>query len=490
MMSSMAPSSMMSMNMWTQLIGDEELMDMQFDLVAGRFPTEMTEVVLIVDQMYSINEMVQYALGLKDMSTFMDDMMATLTNGETVDSGLQESYSFDEILDMRFRLVLNTDCFAYNDATGCWDDFRGNALFLRDAVKQGLELKIVGILCPDEDLTLAGNPGGIGYMSELMSWAIDKTANSEIVKQQLANPTINVLTGSEFANTNLSEIRLADIDFSQIDMNKLDFTPFMSMAADIDMSSVDLTDMSSVMDFSTISPLMQSMMESFLTEEQANAIKKAYLESIATDDTYNSNLAKMGYANVLTPSSIYLYPKNFECKAELETVIDYYNAQVESLGFESYSIQVTDFIGILLDSITTILNIVTYVLVCFVAVSLIVSSIMIGIITYISVLERTKEIGILRSIGASKKDVSRVFNAETIIVGLASGCIGIGSTLLLEIPINLVLKYLTSVKAAASLSPVAAIVLICISILLSFIAGLIPSGFAAKKDPVEALRTE
>ncbi|MBE6811454.1 MAG: ABC transporter ATP-binding protein/permease [Ruminococcaceae bacterium] len=491
--SGMSGSSMMSMNMWTQLIGDEELMDMQYDLVAGKFPTDKTEVVLIVDPTYSINEFVQYALGLKDMANFSKELMKVFSEAETDTPVEQIKYSFDEILDMRFRLVLNSDCFVYNEQTGYWDDFRENNLFLRDEINNGLELKIVGILCPDEDLTLAGSPGGIGFTSDLMDWAINETANSEVVKQQLAQPDINILTGTEFANTNLSDLRLADIDFSKIDMNKLDITPFMSMMADMDMESMDMTDMtdmSSVMDFSTITPLMQTMMEKFLTEEQANAIKKAYLESVASDDTYSSNLAKMGYANVLTPTSVYLYPKDFATKAKLEEVIDYYNEQVEALGFDSYTIQVTDFIGILLDSVTTILNIVTYVLVAFVAISLVVSSIMIGIITYISVLERTKEIGILRSIGASKKDVSRVFNAETIIVGLASGCLGIGVTLLLEIPINLVLKYLTTVKAAASLSPVAAIVLIGISVLLSFIAGLIPSGLAAKKDPVEALRTD
>ncbi|MBR2414956.1 MAG: ABC transporter ATP-binding protein/permease [Clostridia bacterium] len=492
-MANMMPgSSMMNMNMWVQLIGDEELMDMQYDLVAGKFPTDKTEVVLIVDPTYSMNELVQYALGLKDMANFTDELMKVFT--EESDAPVEQiKYSFDEILDMRFKLVLNSDCFVYNEETKCWDDFRENNLFLRDAVNNGLELQIVGILCPDEDLTLAGSPGGIGFMSDLMDWAINETANSEVVKQQLAQPNMNILTGTEFANTNLSEIRLADIDFSLIDMNKLDITPFMSMMADMDMESMDMssmTDMSSVMDFSTMTPLMQTMMEKFLTEDQANAIKKAYLESVASDDTYSSNLQKMGYANVLTPSSVYLYPKDFATKAELEEVIEFYNTQVEALGFDSYTIQVTDFIGILLDSVTSILNIVTYVLVAFVAISLVVSSIMIGIITYISVLERTKEIGILRSIGASKKDVSRVFNAETVIVGLASGCLGIAVTLLLEIPINLVLKYLTTVKAAAALSPVAAIVLIGISVLLSFIAGLIPSGLAAKKDPVEALRTD
>ncbi|MBR3955537.1 MAG: ABC transporter ATP-binding protein/permease [Clostridia bacterium] len=492
-MANMMPgSSMMNMNMWVQLIGDEELMDMQYDLVAGKFPTDKTEVVLIVDPTYSMNELVQYALGLKDMANFTDELMKVFT--EESDAPVEQiKYSFDEILDMRFKLVLNSDCFVYNEETKCWDDFRENNLFLRDAVNNGLELQIVGILCPDEDLTLAGSPGGIGFMSDLMDWAINETANSEVVKQQLAQPNMNILTGTEFANTNLSEIRLADIDFSLIDMNKLDITPFMSMMTDMDMESMDMssmTDMSSVMDFSTMTPLMQTMMEKFLTEDQANAIKKAYLESVASDDTYSSNLQKMGYANVLTPTSVYLYPKDFATKAELEEVIEFYNTQVEALGFDSYTIQVTDFIGILLDSVTSILNIVTYVLVAFVAISLVVSSIMIGIITYISVLERTKEIGILRSIGASKKDVSRVFNAETVIVGLASGCLGIAVTLLLEIPINLVLKYLTTVKAAAALSPVAAIVLIGISVLLSFIAGLIPSGLAAKKDPVEALRTD
>ena len=490
MMSSFGGSSMMAMNMWMPLIGDAELMDRQYDIVAGRFPEDKSEVVLIVDQNYSMSEFIQYALGLKDMSKFTEEMMEALSNGQTGESELQESYSFDEILNMRFKLVLNSECFVYNENTGCWDDFRSNDLFLRDAIANGLELKIVGILCPDEELTLSNATGGIGFTSELMDWALAETENSEVVIQQLANPELNILTGKEFANMNVNDIRLADIDLSLIDMNKLNLSPFMSMAGDIDLSTVDLTDMSSIFDLSSLTPLMQSMMESFLTEEQANALKKAYLDSISSEDTYNSNLNKMGYANRATPSSIYIYPKNFEAKAELEKVVDYYNAQVEALGFESYTIQVTDLIGILLNSITTILNIVTYVLVCFVAISLVVSSIMIGIITYISVLERTKEIGILRSIGASKQDVSRVFNAETIIVGLASGVLGITLTLLLEIPINILLKYLTQVPAAASLTLLPALVLIGISILLSFVAGLIPSGLAAKKDPVEALRTD
>ena len=198
----------------------------------------------------------------------------------------------------------------------------------------------------------------------------------------------------------------------------------------------------------------------------------------------------MGYSTFETPSIICFYPKSFEAKERLNELIDYYNQQVTADGHEEAQIKVSDYIGMLMSSLTTIIDVVTYVLVCFVAISLVVSSVMIGIITYISVLERTKEIGILRSIGASKKDIARVFNAETAVIGLGAGIIGILSTLLLEIPINLLLKYAAHIPAAAALPPVAAVILVVISVTLTLIAGLIPSRIAAKKDPVEALRTE
>jgi putative ABC transport system permease protein len=277
---------------------------------------------------------------------------------------------------------------------------------------------------------------------------------------------------------------------SIIDYNLVDFKPFMSMPQDMDIADIDMSNIGAMFGFDNMSELQKMLMEGFLTEEQVLALKQAYVDTLSSQRSYEGTLEKIGYSTFESPSSICFYPKSFEAKEKLNQLIEYYNEQVEKDGHPECKIKVTDLIGVVMGSITTIIDVVTIVLIAFVAISLVVSSIMIGIITYISVLERTKEIGMLRSIGASKKDVARVFNAETAVIGFGAGVIGILSTLLLEIPINLVLKYVAKIPAAASLPVVGAIVLVIISVTLTMIAGLIPSRIAAKKDPVEALRTE
>ena len=260
----------------------------------------------------------------------------------------------------------------------------------------------------------------------------------------------------------------------------------------IDLSQIDIMnlDIADIIDFSDLSDLKKKLMEGFLSDEQVLAFKQAYIDTLNAECSLEKTYAAIGYSTVDSPSSIYLYPKSFEDKDELNNMVAYYNEQMIAQGHLGYTVTLTDIIGMLMSTVTSVLNIVTVVLICFVAISLVVSSIMIGIITYISVLERTKEIGILRSIGASKGDISRVFNAETVTIGLGAGIFGILTTLLLEIPINLLLKHLTHTGAAATLPVIAAIVLIVISVTLTFIAGLIPSSIAANKDPVEALRSE
>ena len=256
------------------------------------------------------------------------------------------------------------------------------------------------------------------------------------------------------------------------------------------MSELDMTNMGAMFGFDDMSELEKKLMEGFLSDEQVLAIKQAYVDTLASQSSYEGTLERIGYSTFESPSQICFYPRNFEAKEKLNELIEYYNTRVEEDGHPESRIKVTDLIGVLMSSITTIIDVVTYVLVAYVAISLVVSSIMIGIITYISVLERTKEIGILRSIGASKKDVARVFNAETAVVGFGAGVIGILSTLILEIPINLLLRYVAKIPAAASLPVAGAIILVVSSVALTLIAGLIPSRMAAKKDPVEALRTE
>lgn len=491
-MSNMASSmsSMAQVNAWMELIGDEKLMDAQYDVIAGRMPEKFDEVVLIVDGNNQINELVVYALGLKDQEEFTKNIMQALASGESLENDTITEYSYDEILDMRFKLVLSADYFVKDKKTGLWSDNSANDYFVKELVDNGTELKIVGILKPDKNNTLSLGTGGIGYMRDLMDYAIEETATRQVVKEQLADKTKDVLTGLEFSNLTVNDFDLKDVDLSIIDFNYLDYTPFMSMAEGMDMSQVNLADMGEMFGFDDMSELQKKLMEGFLTEEQVLAIKQAYVDTLAANSSLSSTLEKLGYSTFESPSIICFYPKNFEAKEKLNDLVSYYNEQVVADGHEEAQIKVSDYIGMLMSSLTTIIDIVTYVLVCFVAISLVVSSVMIGIITYISVLERTKEIGILRSIGASKKDIARVFNAETAIIGLGAGIIGILSTLLLEIPINLILKYAAHIPAAAALPFTAAIILVVISVSLTLIAGLVPSRIAAKKDPVEALRTE
>ncbi len=492
-MASMA-SSMSSMtqsfSVWMELIGDDKLMDAQYDVIAGRMPQKYNEVVLIVDGNNYINELVVYALGLKDQDEFTKNIMAALASGESLKSESITEYSYDDILNMKFKLVLSADYYIKNKETGLWTDNSENDYYVKQLVEQGEEISIVGILKPDENNTLSIGTGGIGYMRELMDYAITEGAKKPIVKEQLADKTRDVITGYEFSTLTVNDFDLKDVDLSLIDFTYLDYGPFMSMAEGMDLSQLDMTNMAAMFGFDDMTELQRKLMEGFLSDEQVLALKQAYVDTLASKSSLEGTLSKIGYSTFESPSIICLYPKNFEAKEKINELINYYNTQVEADGHPEAQIKCTDLIGVLMSSLTTIIDIVTYVLIAFVAISLVVSSIMIGIITYISVLERTKEIGILRSIGASKKDIARVFNAETAVIGLGAGVIGIVSTLLLEIPINLLLKYVAHIPAAASLPPVGAVILVIISVTLTLISGLIPSRMAAKKDPVEALRTE
>ena len=479
----------LSLNMWLQIIGENDFVSKQYDLVYGRLPENKNEVVVLVDGNNEINETMLYALGIVDQADFQSNLMSNLAGGETK-SDAKKVYSFEEICEMKFKLVPSCNYMVKNTKTGLWEDKSSDTKYLKSLVDNGIDLNVVGIIRPGEDNVLSVAMGGIGYTSALVDYLNEVTLNSQVVQEQLSHPEKDVLTGLEFMNLTVNDFDLADIDLQKIDMSYLDIGPFMSMAGDIDLSQIDITDLSSLFSFGDMSDLQKKLMEGYLDDAQVLALKQAYIDTINSQCSYDKTMKTLGYQPVESPTSIYFYPKSFEAKEEVLNMIDYYNEQVTAQGHPEYEIAPTDAIGALLSSITKIINIVTYVLVVFVAISLVVSSIMIGIITYISVLERTKEIGILRSIGASKGDVSRVFNAETITIGLAAGIIGILTTLVLEIPINILLEYLTHSGAKAVLPFEAAIILICISVFLTFVAGLVPSSIAAKKDPVEALRTE
>jgi len=448
--SSSSASSMMTItgtNVFDEMLSNETLLQSQYDVIAGSWPTNYDEIVLIVDENNEISDMVLYSLGLKD-TTELEEMIKKLMLGEEVDttSSIEDiSYSYEDILNMTFSLVLNTDI--YEEMDGVWVNKSSNEAYMKQAIKNGLELKIVGILRPNEDTLSSSISTTLAYSSQLTEYVINEINQSDIVLQQQENQEIDVFTNKPF----------------ETDENQETF------------------------DINALSPEEQAYIAS-LSEDELNALMAMY--QTTSTSTYEGNLRTLGVVDLANPSKINIYPKDFDSKEQIEDIISDYNQKMIDEGKEEYKITYTDYIGLILSSVTSIINIITYVLIAFVSISLIVSSIMIAIITYISVLERTKEIGILRSIGASKKDVSRIFNAETLIIGLTSGLFGVGITYLLTFPINAVIKSITGASNIAKLPLNGAIILVIISILLSVIAGLIPARSASKKDPVEALRTE
>lgn len=425
---------------WNKLPDDEGLREEEYDLIEGSWPKEYNEVVLAVDENREITDYALYSLGLLDQQEVIDSFRS-LQNGGKASLSEARSYTPQEILGMEFKLVMN--CDLYRNVNGLWIDMSDDEDFVKEAVQNGETMKVVGIISPKEDSSKR-ETGGVYYTSMLQDHVISYCENSKIVKQQKAHPDINVFTQNAFNS---------DKDF----------------------------------DIGSLSAQQQMQMASMSQEELA-AFMADYSEN--KNATYESNLKRMGAVDLRVPSSINIYASSFEDKEEIAALIAEYNELQQKNGNDANVITYSDMVGTMMESVTTIVDMISYVLMAFVSVSLIVSSIMIGIITYISVLERTKEIGILRAIGASKKDISRVFNAEAFIIGLISGVLGIGVTLLLNLPISVIVEQLTGVADIAKLPMSGGIVLVIISLLLTTIAGLIPSRIASKKDPVEALRSE
>ena len=448
------------MDVFAQLLDNQEMIEEQYDVLAGRLPEKYDEMVVIVTRRGAISDYTLYALGLRDQSEIADLTTRTMS-GEQISVPVTR-YSYEELMNLTFRLVMPCDLFELQ-ADGTYLDRSGDQAYLEAAVSSSPELRIVGILRPKEDAvsTQAGASGAIGYLSALHDFASGYTEQSAIVTAQRQNPEIDVLTGFPFAGTKAAEEFALDRD--QIPELYRRFTgnemPALYRAALSSMSDEQLKQM---IDMSMASG------------------------EFSSSATFEGNLSRLGVTDLTDPSNIYIYAKDFESKEKITGLIRQYN---EAAG-EGNEITYTDIVGAIMSSVTTIVNAVTYVLIAFVAISLVVSSLMIGIITYISVLERTKEIGILRAIGASKRDVSRVFNAETLIVGFISGVLGILCTLLLNILVNIIIHNLTGISATAVLPAGSAGILIIISMALTLTAGLIPSGAARRKDPVTALRTE
>ena len=476
-------------NLWQPLVGDNDTIKDHYTLIHGKLPEKFNEVVLILDGNNEVTEIMLYALGIKDLKNFLPDIMGAM-GGNEVDMGEKDKFTYEEILDLEYKLVLSSDYMVKNKKTGLWSDMRNNNVYVNKLLKKATDLKIVGVIRPNDDNVLAVGTGCIGFTQELVDFIIKGNAESQVVREQLTHPERDVISGEKFVTMTVNDFDLVDIDLNDINFDHLDITPFLSMAENMDLSQIDIMDLSSLFDFSDMTDFQKKLMEGYLTDEQVIAFKQAYIDTMNEKCSMEKTFEAIGYCDMDNPTSIALYPKDFESKAGVNAMIDYYNEAVTEDGHEELTIRATDYIGIVMGIATQAINIVTYTLVIFVAISLVVSSIMIGIITYVSVIERTKEIGILRSIGASKRDISNVFNAETIIIGLAAGIFGIVSTWLLSIPISLILQELTGAAVQAVLKLSNAAILVSISVFLTFIAGLVPSSIAAKKDPVEALRSE
>ena len=452
----MMNTSARQMNVFEPLLDNAELLRSQYAVLTGRMPEAKDEVVVILNDRNELSDYTLYTLGIRDQGE-LKEQFDKLMHGVAIEAEDLE-FSYEDLLSMRFKLLLNTD--VYDRYGALWSDRSGDAEYIAKKLESAMELKVVGILKPTKS-GLGSESGGIGYRGELMDYLLEQVMNSEIVREQMDNPETDVFTGQPFSAVEQDALSLLD---------SMEVEDFMEMLEDKGLIPAGM---------------IPEEYRVFLTKD---LLKQFVGEGVMmiSGNTLQANLEKMGVSDPDKPASVLIYPKDFESKNRITDKIEAYNAQAG----EEKAVRYTDYVGLLMDSVTTIVNAISYVLVAFVAISLVVSSIMIGIITYISVLERTKEIGILRSIGASRRDVSRVFNAETLIIGFTAGVIGILVTLGLTVIANIILGNLTGIPDIAALPPVAGVILVCISMILTLIAGIIPSRIASRKDPVVALRTE
>lgn len=644
-------STMMSTDMFYQMPEDPDLYQSQYDVKAGRWPQNYNECVLVLTQNGNISDFMLYTLGLRDYRE-LDDMIQQFINEESVtvpeSSG---SYSYEEILDISFKLVNAADMYEYDSRYGVWKDKEDDKDYMNSLIEKGEEIKIVGIVQPSEDANGLMLMAGIGYPASLTEHVAEQAAQSEIVKEQIADRTVNVFTGESFGSENESGgpdlSGLFSIDTSKLQsafkvdeqalssamedifadaaasgggsistetiqqmmagmfasylqtpeasaivaggiaemiqanggmtisaeqMQSLmteimqgyqlyaqqngytdparfgeylaeymetaeaeavinswteeNFGSMESMTPDPQLMSkmtdqlmagymeyaqtaagsaeIPGTDAGMAVDTDAMASEMAAAMENAITIDE-NAFAESFKMDMDGDEltelmmsmsgsesaTAESNLRSLGYVDFDDPSMISIYPLDFESKEQVSRILDEYNEDMKASGNEEKAVTYTDIVGAMMSSVTTIIDVISYVLIAFVAISLIVSSIMIGVITYISVLERQKEIGILRAIGASKGNISQVFNAETFIIGLCAGIMGIATSLLILIPGNALIHHLAGTNDVSAVLPaIPAVILILLSVVLTLIGGIIPSRKAAKSDPVTALRTE
>ncbi len=528
-----------------------DILEKQYDVVYGTWPNDYNEIVIVLDENHELDDVTLYALGLIPQER-IDKMIDATMKSEQIEN-ISQSWSYEEICEREYRTILNSSCYAYDEVTGEYTDLRDTDAGLRYLYDSGLKLKVAGIIRPNEDCSAPMLTGSIGYTRALTEYVITEAKDSPVIEAQLDMPDTDILSGLPFkpekgemtdaekkeklrayidslepaekAKTYIAIKSIPEPDYvrTQIDstlaaMSREDIEAQLieGMGSQMSVSKEDISDYLSSMTDDELNETFGQLMEEQIklqyaagvAEQMSQLPPEQLLVSLANDletftdeqygryydeimtfseTTYEDNLVKLGYLDLENPSAINIYASSFENKDVITSAIKDYNDLVDDI----HEIKYTDYIGIMMSSVTLIIDAITYVLIAFVAISLIVSSIMIGVITLISVQERTKEIGILRAIGASKKNVSRMFNAETMIVGFTSGLFGVIITALLCIPINAILYALTDIPNLKAFLPLpAAIILVVISVLLTLISGIIPSRSAAKKDPVVALRTE
>lgn len=555
MMSSFSPMS--SGTLWQEMLpGDNgklisPVLEKQYDVVYGSWPTAYNEIVLVLDENNELDDMTLYALGLKskeDVGALVDAAIHK-TEIQTDD----QKWSYEDICNLDFKTILNSDCYVRDDASGLYTDLRSTDAGLRYLYDNGTSLKVSGIIRPSENAVSTMLSGSIGYTSKLTEYIVEEAKDSDAIQAQSKDPSVDVFTGLPFqentgnltdseketafrnyiaklddagkadayvkimsipsaeeleatVSATMDTVTRADIEekmtqaFSeQMSMNKDDLAGYISGMTDEEITNLFreiVTEQVKAQYAAKVEASMAQMSEPQLSAALDAALPDytaaecaVYYDEVLTfsDSSYDSNMRTLGAVDLDSPASINLYAATFADKDVIENAISDYNETVDDLSKINY----TDYVGLLMSSVTSIIDAITYVLIAFVAVSLIVSSIMIGVITLISVQERTKEIGILRAIGASKGNVSSMFNAETVIIGFTSGLLGVLITYLLCIPINIIIHALTGINSLNAFLPIpVAIALVLISVALTLISGVIPSRSAAKKDPVVALRSE
>ena len=460
MLSSMSASGAGSYDVWKELLDNKKTWKHDYHVVAGHMPRAWNEVVVYVDKNCRISDYTLYALGMLDQSD-LKGMMSDVVAGKDVKTTKKQTYTYDDLLNLSFKVLPETA--KYQKEGDLWTDISNDDTAMTKVVNGGETLKVVGIVRPSDSVEHSDSFGGVLYSPELTRHMISEVDASEVVAAQKAARDTDIMTGLPFQDT---DKKLTMDGINQM-IAKMPATTAQQMQAYI----------------------AQMRAQGAGDDQIVNSFQKL-MESKTDSATYKGNLKKLGVADLDEPYAINIYPKDFEAKEQIDDIIERHNDKLKRAGREDDEIHYVDVVGAMMSSVTDIVNSITYILVAFVAISLVVSSIMIGIITYISVLERTKEIGILRAIGASKRDISRVFNAETFIIGLVAGVLGVGVTALLDIPVNMVIEHVAGVANLAAVPVGAGIALVGISVVLTLIGGLIPAKIAAKKDPVTALRTE